>query len=267
MQFAKYTPKIIEHGEQLEEFTFDENDEIYIIHSIDDDMYQLSSILSSCKSKLNDNDWMNHPDTIELRKSTEMSLLHTKGNNIQLIKYKSDCSPQFKGIYVHKALVGPISFSISTLYASYINQLLDCIEKIKFERQFENLKNYVQSLEPKTVPEQLVGTHFYMLVFEERPEKLNIRNHPLLPGFVRLQKKNGEMNKHENRYNYQTRFFRVENVTCNSLFHTQVIVPYLKQLFFAGDLISFDRYIDIRRELLPLLKIYLQQFFAIKSNQ
>lgn len=111
-----------------------------------------------------------------------------------------------------------------------------------------------------SLPESVTQKHFYMWCFETRVMKKSIK-HPLKKGFVRFIKYNADMSQNQNRYKDKNIFFKIENITSNLQIHSQAIIPFLKEKLGYANIETYDRYVDVKEELVEQAKIYLTEFF------
>ncbi|KAK8836153.1 hypothetical protein M9Y10_039966 [Tritrichomonas musculus] len=122
------------------------NEQLRIIHSISDDMFQIKSIIDSCHSNKRVNDWFRNQSTQEILNemtSTGFPALE------KLYEKRDDLPIELRGYYVHRLLVNQIAMWASPRYSIHIMKLLDSY----FERQRNQLKEQIENLTLRAVPE------------------------------------------------------------------------------------------------------------------
>lgn len=108
---------------------YEYNDDLKLIHSVEDDMFQAKSIIDSLGSNKKTSEWLSNKDTKELiegfRSVNGNSRLHDKKE-----PYKGNNA--VRGIYIHRLLINHFAFWVSKKYAYKIAILLD--DKFEMER-------------------------------------------------------------------------------------------------------------------------------------
>ncbi|KAK8849289.1 hypothetical protein M9Y10_018658 [Tritrichomonas musculus] len=141
------------------------NEKLRLIHSIKDDMYQMQSILTACKSNKKVNDWFRNQSSQEILNEME-------GTGIPVPSKRMDLIPGLQGFYVHRLLVNHIAMWASPKYAIYIAQLLDTY----FEKQREELQKVIKEQKPRMVPNGKQTNYKYMIWKEDinKPEYIRL---------------------------------------------------------------------------------------------
>ena len=98
------------------------NKKLRIIHSIDDDMYQIQSIINACHSNKRANDWVTNQDTQRLfdafRKDRDLAGIEPHDHRINV-------RVDLRGHYIHRLLVNAVAMWASPVYALQIYKLLE----------------------------------------------------------------------------------------------------------------------------------------------
>ena len=132
------------------------NKKLRIVHSIDDDMYQIQSIIEACKSNKRANAWINNKETQELFRSFEKN----KRLNGELSHFnKTGIRVDLKGWYVHRVLVNAVAMWASPRYALDIFMMLD--EMATAER--EEMESTIQHQRPRMVPKNHEHDYRYLI--------------------------------------------------------------------------------------------------------
>ncbi len=173
------TKNIIIHEAINDEYEWIQyNNHLRIIRSINDDMYQMNSIINACHSNKHTDDWFRNQSTIEIleefmkedkfKNLDETSIFRLKLNtrefpvNRKLIE-KRNISPKLKGYYVHRLLVNAIAMWASPRYSVMIFILLD---KIATEER-EQMTKIIDEQKPRMVPKQKEKNYKYMIWKED----------------------------------------------------------------------------------------------------
>ena len=142
------------------------NKQLRIIHSIDDDMYQMKSIIDACRSDKRSNDWFSSKETKELLKSFE------KNKKLMgSIPYDNriNVSVNLRGYYVHRVLVNAVAMWASPRYALDIFMMLD--QMATTER--EEMESTIKQQRPRMVPKNHEHDYRYLIWREPIPDKPN----------------------------------------------------------------------------------------------
>ena len=118
------------------------NNHLRIIRSVNDDMYQMQSIIIACHSNKQAYHRFGNQSTIEIidefmkdnefKNLDETSIFRLKLNNTEFrvnrkLIEKRNITPKLKGYYVHRLLVNAIAMWASPRYSVMILRLLDKI--------------------------------------------------------------------------------------------------------------------------------------------
>ena len=143
------------------------NKQLRIVHSIDDDMYQMKSIIDACKSNKRANDWINNKETKELLKTFE----HDK-DLMGLLAYDNriNVPNELKGYYVHRLLVNAVAMWASPRYALNIFKMLD--QMATSERS--QMESVIQQQRPRMVPKNHEHDYKYLIWKEPLANKPNM---------------------------------------------------------------------------------------------
>ena len=112
---------------------YEYNDDLKLIHSVEDDMFQAKSIIESLGSNKDVHNWIRNKDTKELIEG--FTALTANSRSIVLFTEKQiqgDKLRYLKGTYIHRLLVNHFAFWVSKKYAYKIAILLD--DKFEMER-------------------------------------------------------------------------------------------------------------------------------------
>ena len=142
------------------------NKKLRIIHSIDDDMYQVQSIINACHSDKLSKDWYRNQETKELlnafRKDRDLG-------GIEPCIIRSDVRVDLRGYYVHRLLVNAVAMWASPRYAIDIFMLLD--EMASAERKA--MESTIQHQRPRMVPKNHEHDYRYLIWRESMPSNPN----------------------------------------------------------------------------------------------
>jgi hypothetical protein len=139
------------------------NEDLRLLHSIRDDMYQGKSIIQALNSQKRFRNWISNDQTKELIEGFV-------GAGIPAPENKPNEVPGFQGYYVHRLFVNIVATWASPEYAYKIAILLDS----HFENQRNELQNQINSLKPRTVPKKKEKNYHYMIYQEDLPENMII---------------------------------------------------------------------------------------------
>lgn len=144
------------------------NSQLRIIRSVNDDMYQMQSIIKACNSDKLPKDWFKNESTQEL--IMQFNAEKANGRILpvdQAYENRTNLSNGIRGYYVHRLLVNAVAMWSSPSYAFKILILLDSIareERAKLEQQITQQK-------PRMVPKHKEKNYKYMIYKENETEE------------------------------------------------------------------------------------------------
>ena len=139
------------------------NKKLRVVHSIDDDMYQVQSIINACHSTKKAFHWVSNQETQELFAAFD------KRMNTISHRYRSDVRVDLRGHYVHRLLVNAVAMWASPRYAIDIFMLLD--EMASAERKA--MESTIQHQRPRMVPKNHEHDYRYLIWRESMPSNPN----------------------------------------------------------------------------------------------
>ena len=152
------TPATIEPINENYEF-IQYNDKLRLIHSINDDMFQIQSIISACQSKKQADKWFNNKSSQELIEEIGRVENYETAN---LYQNRQNLPNKLKGTYIHRLSVNHVAIWASSKYSYYIMKLLDS----HFEHERQDLIKKIQQQKPRLVPNN--KEHYYKyLIYKE----------------------------------------------------------------------------------------------------
>lgn len=111
------------------------NEDLWIIHSVEDDMFHAGSILRALGSKKLPEDWVKNKQTIELLSRfsgmedfSATQLINEKETTFNHVRY-------IKGTYIHRLLVNHFAIWASPAYAYKLARILD--DHFELKRRIE----------------------------------------------------------------------------------------------------------------------------------
>jgi len=153
------------------------NEQLRIIHSINDDMFQLNSIIRACNSRKLAKDWFANQSTQELLaeidKDQKNSRMGEFPSSQKVYENRRNLPNGLRGYYVHRLLVNHVAMWASPKYAWYIMKLLDDL----FNKQREQLEQKVEEMKPRQVPRKKEKQYKYMIWKEETDDNDLIKLH------------------------------------------------------------------------------------------
>ncbi|KAK8877870.1 hypothetical protein M9Y10_004633 [Tritrichomonas musculus] len=171
------------------------NQHLRLIHSIKDDMYQMQSIITSCKSKKQPTRWFNLNETNEILNELVGMQNCTPD---KLYENRPNLQSGIQGYYIHRLLVNHVAMWASPKYALYIMKLLDST----FERERQTLTTTINEQKPRMVPENKEHSYKYLIWKEAIDDEYTILH------LVRRNKKTfravSKFNNDEQRYYYKS---------------------------------------------------------------
>lgn len=133
------------------------NDQLRIIRSIKDDMYNMKSIINACHSKKKPNDWFKNQSTQEL--IDEFERMEDDNVSKRMTEIRNNVSVELRGHYVHRLLVNAVAMWASPRYAAHIHKMLDKLAKEERDR----LSNKIETMKPRQVPANKQKNYKYMI--------------------------------------------------------------------------------------------------------
>ena len=154
---ATSTPATIEAINEDYEF-IQYNDKLRLIHSINDDMYQMQSIITSCQSSKQVRHWFDNKTTKEFLENAGGRILPSE----KLYENRPNLQSGLQGYYIHRLLVNNVAMWASPKYAWDIMKLLDS----HFERERQDFINKIQQQKPRLVPNNKERNYKYLIYKE-----------------------------------------------------------------------------------------------------
>ena len=149
------------------------NNQLRIIHSINDDMYQMQSIINACESIKQPKNWFDNTSTKELLSEFE---LENGSRGIPLNRKawekRVNLPNNLKGYYVHRLLVNAVAMWASPRYSLRIFTLLDKIateERDELAKMVEAKETKIIEQKPRLVPRKKEKRYRYLIWQEELP--------------------------------------------------------------------------------------------------
>ncbi|KAK8841321.1 hypothetical protein M9Y10_027524 [Tritrichomonas musculus] len=171
------------------------NQHLRLIHSIKDDMNQMQSIITACKSKKQAKDWFRNQSAQELLEEMGLGEFSQTEN---LYENRPNLPNELKGTYIHRLLVNHVAMWASARYSIYIMKLLDST----FERERQALMTTINEQKPRMVPENKEHSYKYLIWKEAIDDEYTILH------LVRRNKKTfravSKFNNDEQRYYYKS---------------------------------------------------------------
>lgn len=147
------------------------NNQLRVIHSFNDDMYQMKSIIKACNSNKPAKDWFKNDNTIELLNEFKQKI--QGGEFPPLTKThenRANLPIGIRGYYVHRILVNAVAMWASPRYAVDIFVMLDKIateERKQMEEAIEKKGETITNMKPRQVPANKEKRYKYMIWKEE----------------------------------------------------------------------------------------------------
>ena len=134
------------------------NNQLRIIHSKQDDMYQMQSIITACKSKKQGKHWFDNKTTQEFLENASGRI----PTDEKLYENRPNLSIDLRGFYIHRLLVNHVAMWSSPKYAWDIMKLLDS----HFERERQGLIEEIRQKKPRLVPDNKSHSYKYLIYKE-----------------------------------------------------------------------------------------------------
>ena len=234
------------------------NAHLRIIHSIKDEMYQMQSIITACKSNKQAYHWFENQTTKELLQEFESQKSTLGIPRLEKSYEKRDDVPiNLRGYYVHRLLVNYIAIWASPTYAIYIAKLLDS----QFERERKQHQQQIDELKPRAVPENHKNDYRYLIYKEDINKE----------GFIRLhlcRRHKSTWRKVVNHYNNENERFYFKDDLPISMTPNLNIKNIIKASFGTDDykVSNSGNCVDIKIEHLPKLHTLIEEYFNSMSQ-
>ena len=224
------------------------NEQLRIIHSINDDMFQLQSIVTACQSNKPARHWLENQNTKELL--DEFNKIVTVG--IPTVVKRDDLPNGLRGYYVHRLLVNSVAMWASPKYSIHIMRLLDNY----FEQQRQQQETKIQELLPRAVPKDHKYDYRYLIWKETIPNN----NEFVKLHLVRRNKHNFRaVSKHF--HNEEERWYYKDKLPI-SMSPNVDIKEIIKNNFGENDVRVYGFVITIRVTCLPRLYELIDNYFT-----
>jgi hypothetical protein len=137
------------------------NEDLRLLHSIKDDMYQGQSIIKALGVEKRFRDWLANDQTKELIEG--VLGVREFPRTEKLTEDRPHLANELKGWYVHRLLVNFVAMWASPTYAYKIALLLDTV----FANQRKELEAKIEEMKPRTVPKKKEKSYKYMIYHED----------------------------------------------------------------------------------------------------
>ena len=232
------------------------NSKLRIIHSINDDYFQMQSILTACNAPDNKKaaDWFENQSTRELLH--EISLGREKATLKKPYENRQNLPIGLRGYYIHRLLVNAVSMWASPRYAWYIMILLDDLftkEREEMQRVIETKDEEIKERIPRSVPIHKERNYKYMIYTEDVDDseliKLNLvrRNNRTFSAVAKIK-------------NSDKCWFYRENLPI-SMTPNEVVKDIVRKSFVGADYERKGATILINKNHLPLLHQKISLYF------
>lgn len=152
--------------------------EINLMHSIDDDMFQMKSIIISCGSNKQPSEWLDDESNKEFLEEfrNEFACNENETNDYQnpvkTYETRNELPTDLKGIYVHRSLVGIIAMWACPKRAPGVLKLLE--ELSNSEKQalepLAGTKTKIDDIKSRLVPKDKDQSYVYLIWKEDSIE-------------------------------------------------------------------------------------------------
>lgn len=130
---------------------YEYNDELKLVHLIEEDMFQCKSILDSLKSNKQTNDWIRNKDTKELIKGF-CSIREFPDTDNLIKKIPKTIGSTTDGYYIHRLLVNHFAMWANKKYAYKISLILDDhFENLRLKKEINKKEDKIDRLEKNIV--------------------------------------------------------------------------------------------------------------------
>ena len=220
------------------------NNQLRIIHSIRDDMYQMQSIITACQSTKPARHWFDNKNTKELLENAFGGI----PTDEKLYENRPNLPNELRGIYIHRLLVNHVAMWASLRYAWYIMKLLDST----FERERLNLIEEIRQKQPRLVP--VNKSHCYKYLIYKEPINTG---HTILHLVRRNRKTFRAVSRHNND---EERFIFKENLPI-AMTPNEDIKELVKNNFLRREYIINGCTITIKNDRLDRLHELVEEYF------
>mgnify|MGYP001094496024 CR=1 FL=1 len=220
------------------------NNQLRIIHSIKDDMYQMQSIMNACQSKKPARHWFENKSAQELLENANV------GNPPldKLYEKRDELPVQLRGYYVHRLLVNHVAMWASPKYAWYIMKLLDS----HFERERQDLIEEIRQKKPRLVPANKSHSYKYLIYKEPIDDEYTLLH------LVRRNKKTFRAVSRHN--NDEERYIFKDNLPI-AMTPNENIKEIVKNNFTKREYVINGCNITIKNERLEQLRELIEEYF------
>ena len=231
------------------------NNQLRLIHSIPDDMFQIKSIIDSCKSNKRVNDWLDNKTTKELLNYGRAEISASD----KLYENRPNLPNELRGYYVHRLLVNHIAIWASPSYAWKIMKLLDSYfenQRTQLQIQINEKQAQINNLTPRVVPINRENDYIFF-IWKETFTHDNT--------FVKLhliRRHKDYFNKVQEHYdNLNERWYFRENLPISMSINND-IKNIVKENFDQTEAIIYANTITINIEILDELHEMIDLYFA-----
>ena len=231
------------------------NNQLRIIHSIDDDMYQMKSIIEACGSNKLPADWFRNQSITEI-----LDEIATMGIPIvaKFYENRTNLIPGLRGYYIHRLLVNAVAMWASPRYAVHIFMLLDKIaaeERDELVKMVEAKETKIAEQLPRMVPASKAASYRYFIW----KEPSSTDSSKVILHLVKRHKSNfRQMSKHY--HNEDEKWFYRE-VLPNSMSINECIKPLIQQNFPGSEYTMKGSVVTIGKQHLPRLYDIIARYF------
>ena len=149
------------------------NNQLRIIRSIHDDMYQMQSIINACHSSKPPKDWFRNQSTKELLHEFELQNTTRGIPPVEnAIEFRDNLPNGLRGYYINHLLVNAVAMWASPRYAIHVFKLLDEIatqQRDELQQRINEQQQVIIAQQPRLVPEHKERRYTYMVWYEDHP--------------------------------------------------------------------------------------------------
>lgn len=232
------------------------NDQLRIVHSINDDMFQCQSIIDAlhplqCKLA---KDWFANQQTKELlagfQTEGEFSSSHI------LYENRKFEAPKLKGYYIHRLLVNFFAMWVCPRYAYKIALILDQYfnkQREEMQKEIKESNEKVKKMIPRVVPKQKEKNYKYLIYTEEVDDKDMIELHL-------VRRNNRTFSQIAHKFGVDQRFFFRENLPI-AMTPNEDIKEIIKNLLPKSEYSIYQSTILTYKEHLPKIHELIEEYF------